>query len=169
MRKEVEKPLEYYLSLKYPVLLVPEPEGGFTALIPDLEGCVSVGETPEEALANVEEARQLWLETAYEHGDPIPLPSTEREYSGRILVRMPKGLHRRLDEEARAEGVSLNQYIVSLLSEAYALGSLKRELTSLRREVARLAEGLRQRTWEGNLEEEWSSPTAGSSRSFTVA
>jgi len=42
---------------------------------PDLEGCVAVGETPEEALANLEEARRLWLETAYEHGDEIPLPS----------------------------------------------------------------------------------------------
>lgn len=64
----MRKPLDYYLSLKYPVLLVAEPEGGYTALHPDLEGCVSVGETPEEA-------RRLWLETAYEHRDEIPLPS----------------------------------------------------------------------------------------------
>jgi len=42
---------------------------------PDLEGCVAVGETPEEALANLAEARRLWLQTAYEHGDEIPLPS----------------------------------------------------------------------------------------------
>ncbi|WP_243028146.1 type II toxin-antitoxin system HicB family antitoxin [Thermus albus] len=74
--------LEYYLNLKYPVLLVPEPEGGFTALIPDLPGCVSVGESPEEAFKNVEEARQLWLETAYEYGDEIPLPSSWRPHRG---------------------------------------------------------------------------------------
>lgn len=127
--------LEYYLNLKYPVLLVPEPEGGFTALIPDLPGCVSVGETQEEALKNVEEARQLWLETAYEYGDEIPLPSPEREYSGRILLRMPKSLHRRLAEEAEAEGVSLNQYILSLLSERSALkavsGRLLQHLASM--------------------------------------
>jgi predicted RNase H-like HicB family nuclease len=42
---------------------------------PDLEGCVAVGETPEEALSNLAEARRLWLETAYEQGDEIPLPS----------------------------------------------------------------------------------------------
>ena len=47
----MRKPLDYYLSLKYPVLLVAEPEGGYTALHADLEGCVSVGDTPEEALA----------------------------------------------------------------------------------------------------------------------
>ncbi|WP_081477216.1 type II toxin-antitoxin system HicB family antitoxin [Thermus sp. CCB_US3_UF1] len=130
------KPLEYYLNLRYPVLLVPEPEGGFTALLPDLEGCVSVGETEEEALANLEEARQLWIETAYEHGDEIPLPSSAKEYSGRILVRMPKSLHRRLDEEARAEGVSLNQFIVSLLSERLPLAVLKRELRVLKEEAS---------------------------------
>lgn len=118
---KLRRDLEYYRSLKYPVLLVPEPEGGFTAFVPDLPGCVSVGETAEEALNNVDEARQLWLETAYEHGDDIPLPSSEREYSGRVLVRMPKRLHRRLVEEAEREGVSLNQYIVSLLSERLAL------------------------------------------------
>jgi predicted RNase H-like HicB family nuclease len=68
------RPLDYYLSLKYPVLLVADPEGGYTALHPDLKGCVAVGETREEALANLEEARRLWLETAYEHGDEIPFP-----------------------------------------------------------------------------------------------
>jgi predicted RNase H-like HicB family nuclease len=67
-------PLERYLGLEYPVLLVPEPEGGYTALHPDLKGCVAVGETPEEALASLEEARRLWLEVAHERGDEIPLP-----------------------------------------------------------------------------------------------
>lgn len=70
----MEKNLEYYLNLRYPVVLVPEPEGGFTALIPDLPGCASVGETPEEALRGVEEARRLWLEVALEYGDQVPLP-----------------------------------------------------------------------------------------------
>jgi antitoxin HicB len=73
------KPLDYYLSLKYPALLVAEPEGGYTALHPDLRGCVAVGETPEEALANLEEARRLWLEVAHERGDEIPLPGAGTE------------------------------------------------------------------------------------------
>jgi predicted RNase H-like HicB family nuclease len=75
----VRKFLDYYLSLKYPALLVAEPEGGYTALHPDIEGCVAVGDTPAEALTNLEEARQLWLETAYEHGDKIPLPGENAE------------------------------------------------------------------------------------------
>jgi len=38
-------PLEYFLSLKYPISIYPEEEGGYTALIPDLPGCMSQGET----------------------------------------------------------------------------------------------------------------------------
>jgi predicted RNase H-like HicB family nuclease len=38
--------LEHYLELEYPAVLVAEPEGGYTAFHPDLEGCVAVGETP---------------------------------------------------------------------------------------------------------------------------
>jgi predicted RNase H-like HicB family nuclease len=74
----MQKPLERYLDLEYPALLAAEPEGGYTAFHPDLKGCVAVGETREEALANLEEARRLWLETAHEHGDEIPLPSARK-------------------------------------------------------------------------------------------
>jgi len=74
----MRKPLERYLDLEYPALLVAEPEGGYTAFHPDLKGCAAVGETREEALADLEEARRLWLETAHEHGDEIPLPSARK-------------------------------------------------------------------------------------------
>jgi predicted RNase H-like HicB family nuclease len=50
----MRKPLERYLGLEHPALLVAEPEGGYTALHPDLKGCVAVGETPEAALARWE-------------------------------------------------------------------------------------------------------------------
>lgn len=75
------KSLDYYLSLKYAISFYPESEG-YTAIIKDLPGCMSVGETLSEAMENIQEARALWVETAYECGDEIPLPSTEVEYSG---------------------------------------------------------------------------------------
>ncbi|MEG3436194.1 type II toxin-antitoxin system HicB family antitoxin [Pannus brasiliensis CCIBt3594] len=69
-------PLEYFLSLKYSIEIHPEQEGGYTALIPDLLGCISQGETLEEVIANIEEARELWIETVYHSGKKdIPLPS----------------------------------------------------------------------------------------------
>lgn len=117
--KQIEKPKpsqEYYLNLQYSVTLYPDPEGGYVAQIKDLPGCLTQGETLEETMANINEARELWIETAYEASDDIPLPSSDNSYSGKLLVRMPKSLHRRLAETAEREGVSLNQYIVSLLS-----------------------------------------------------
>lgn len=137
-RPATRKPLAYYLNLRYPITLVQETEGGYTAMIPDLPGCVSVGETVEEAMAMVEDARRGWLEVAYAHGDEIPLPSTERTYSGKVLVRMPPSLHRRLAEGAEREGVSLNQYIVTLLAENSCLRVLQAELGSLRNQIKKL-------------------------------
>ena len=117
--KAVRQPLEYYLNLKYPITFYSEKEGGYTAIIRDLPGCMTQGETLSEAMENIEEARELWIETVYETGKKdVPLPSTENEYSGRLLLRIPKSLHRHLSEGAEKEGVSLNQYILSLLSEA---------------------------------------------------
>lgn len=68
--------LEYFLSLKYPIAIHPEAEGGYTALIPDLPGCITQGETLEEVIVNIEEARELWIETVHCSGKKeIPLPS----------------------------------------------------------------------------------------------
>ena len=115
--KQIEKlPLADYLNLQYPVTLYPDPEGGYVAQIKDLPGCLTQGETLEEAIANINEARELWIETVYEAGDEIPLPSTDDTYSGKLLLRMPKSLHHHLAEAADRENVSLNQYIVSVLS-----------------------------------------------------
>ncbi|MDZ8089512.1 MAG: type II toxin-antitoxin system HicB family antitoxin [Nostoc sp. DedQUE12b] len=115
--QQIEKPsLEYYLNLQYPVTLYPDPEEGHVAQIKDLPGCLTQGETLEETMANLNEARELWIETAYEAGDDIPLPSSNDSYSSKLLIRMPKSLHRRLAETSEREGVSLNHYIVYLLS-----------------------------------------------------
>jgi len=112
--------LEYYLSLKYPVNIEEAPEGGYFVQIKDLPGCYSQGETIEEALKMIEEARCLWLESMYEDGNEIPLPGSEtaNKYSGKFNVRVPRSLHRKLDEMAEKEGVSLNHFLVSTLSRA---------------------------------------------------
>ena len=69
-----KRPLEYYLNLQYPITLYPDAEGGYVAEIKDLPGCLTQGETLEETIDNINEARELWLETAYESEDEIPLP-----------------------------------------------------------------------------------------------
>jgi antitoxin HicB len=112
------EPLEYYLSLPYSVTLDQDPEGGYVAHIKDLPGCFTQGETLEETMANIREAKELWIETAYDMNDPIPLPSNSMEYSGKLLLRMPKSLHRDLAQKAAAEAISLNHYISSILSKS---------------------------------------------------
>ncbi len=65
-------------KLDYSILVEPLPAedgGGFVATVPDLPGCMSDGETPEEALANVRDAVAAWIEEARALGRPVPEPS----------------------------------------------------------------------------------------------
>ncbi len=66
------------VPLVYPVLVEPlsaEDGGGFLATAPDLPGCMSDGETPEDALRSVREAITEWIEEARRLGREIPKPS----------------------------------------------------------------------------------------------
>lgn len=56
--------------MKLKVVLEPSDEGGFTVYVPSLPGCISEGDTMEEALANIQEAIELYLE----EDEPITLP-----------------------------------------------------------------------------------------------
>lgn len=49
-------------------------DGEYIAIVPDLSGCSASGATPEEALKEVQIAKGLWLESAKDHGDPLPEP-----------------------------------------------------------------------------------------------
>lgn len=62
----------------YPLIVQPlssEDGGGFVAIVPDLPGCMSDGETPEEAVANVRDAIYAWIEAAQDVGHSVPPPS----------------------------------------------------------------------------------------------
>ena len=65
-------------GLEFPVIIEPisvEDGGGFAALVPDLPGCMSDGESPEEALASVRDAIAAWISEAKAIGRPVPRPS----------------------------------------------------------------------------------------------
>lgn len=114
--------LEYYLALPYTEWVRPDTEeGGFYAGVEELPGCMSDGATRAEALEELQDAKQSWIGTALEFGDEIPMPLELEEYSGKILVRAPKSLHRDLARRAALEGVSLNQLCVSLLSRGIGI------------------------------------------------
>ena len=112
----MEKRIEYYMSLPYTIELQQHSEEGWFVKVRELPGCTSQGDTAEEALNMIKEAKELWLEVALEDGDPIPEPRPAESYSGKFVVRLPKSLHRDLVEAASREGISLNQYINVALS-----------------------------------------------------
>ena len=114
----MKKNIEYYLRLPYTRELIPDPEGGWFVRIKELPGCISQGETTEEAIEMIEDAMRGWLEVTLEDGESIPEPRVEEDYSGKFNTRVPKSLHRKLVEAAEQDGVSLNQWISTALAEA---------------------------------------------------
>jgi antitoxin HicB len=107
--------VEGLLARPYRKVITGDPEEGYLAMVPELPGCFTAGETQAEALEMLEDAMAGWFESALERGLTIPEPAGRE--SGRMLIRMPKSIHRRLLERADEEGVSANQLAVSLLAK----------------------------------------------------
>jgi antitoxin HicB len=72
------------------------------------------GSTAEEAVSNCKDAVGLWLREARTRGDFIPRPALV--YSGKMTLRIPASLHRRIAEEAEREGISINQWVMYKLA-----------------------------------------------------
>jgi antitoxin HicB len=114
---KTEKDLNYYMNLPYTIVLKKYPDGGYFAEVRELPGCMTEADNKEEALTMIDDAMQGWIEIAIQDGRPIPEPLDE-SYSGRILLRTPKSLHKALLDRAKGEGVSLNQYLLYQLSKS---------------------------------------------------
>jgi antitoxin HicB len=119
----VKKDVTYYVGLPYTLEVRLDEDGGWFSHVRELPGCISQGDTAEEALRNLQEVLPLWVESAIESGYAIPEPRPIEEYSGKFLVRVPRSLHRELAERAEAEGVSLNQLVTAALSRQVGQGS----------------------------------------------
>lgn len=118
------KTADYYLKLPYEMTIRPDEEGDWIARIEELEGCIAHGESREEALRRLDEAKEVWIEESLAAGQPIPEPTPEEALpSGKWLQRTPRSLHKNLSRLARIEGTSLNQLVTSIL--ARYVGSLE--------------------------------------------
>ena len=116
------KNLEFYMQLSYKMEIIEDKyEGGFVVKYPDLPGCISCGETLENAIENAKDAKKVWIAAALEDNIEIPMPDDIDNYSGQFKLRMPKSLHKSLSEHAKREGISMNQYCIFLLSRNDAL------------------------------------------------
>ncbi len=103
-----------------------EEGGGFLISFPDLPGCMSDGETIEEAIYNGRDVFLAWVSAQADMGREIPSPSyrvpeTEPPMSGKFVQRMPKSLHDKLAVLAKQEGVSLNTLVLTFIAEGVGM------------------------------------------------
>lgn len=120
------KTIDEYMSLPYRLEIIPDAEeGGYAARYPELPGCITVGETIEEAVSNANDAKRAWLEAALEEGIRIAEPMQTDDFSGQFKLRIPKSLHKQLYENAKLEGLSMNQYCLFLLAQSCAQRSVR--------------------------------------------
>lgn len=112
-------PFEAYTHVVSPYSA--EDGGGFLITFPDLPGCMSSGETEAEAISNGREAFESWVSERAEARKTVPEPEYRfgpvPTVSGRFVTRVPKSVHAKLVERAKAEGVSLNTLVLSYIAE----------------------------------------------------
>jgi antitoxin HicB len=112
------KTMQEYLKLPYTIEMIQQSDGSWFVGVKELPGCISQGDTPEDAVEMIHDAMRAWIEVALEDGMPVPEPQVDEEYSGRFMVRVPRSLHRQLVQTADRQGVSLNAYCIAVLAQA---------------------------------------------------
>jgi len=123
VKSNVKHDLEYYLNLPYTIILErwDESKGPYwVARVAELPHCMIHGNTPEEAIKEIEEVKKDWIKSNLKRGLPIPEPSP-RKYSGKMILRISPSLHKLLVQRAEVEGMSLNQYMSTALATSVGL------------------------------------------------
>ena len=92
-----------------------EEGGGYLVEYPDIPGCMSDGETIEEAIMNGREALLDCIEVFKESGRKIPKPTIE---AAQWRQRLPRTLYSKLTKQAANEGVSINSLVTAIIAEA---------------------------------------------------
>jgi antitoxin HicB len=114
--------VDRFLELPYHIVLVRDEAEGesrpWIARVEELPGCEARDETSEGAARAVSQAMEQWLADAVEKGAPVPEPRRTSSHSGRLLLRIPQGLHAELAHRADREEVSLNGLITGMLAGA---------------------------------------------------
>jgi antitoxin HicB len=105
-----------YLQKPYARIVIPTEPSGFHAEVLEFPGCFAQGDTVGEAYANLESAAESWIDSALALGQEIPEPSSNLAYSGRIVLRLPRSIHRQAAKLAEREQCSLNTFLVSAVA-----------------------------------------------------
>ena len=113
MKTRTNRNLEAYQFTVRP--LSKEEGGGYLVEYPDIPGCMSDGETIEEAIANGREALRDCVAVFQESGRKVPKPGIE---AAQWRQRLPRTLYSKLTVQAENEGVSINSFVTAIIAEA---------------------------------------------------
>jgi antitoxin HicB len=118
---------------KYSINLVwSDEDSAYMATIQEFPGLSAFGDTPEEAVREARKAVKGFIKVYQEDNCKIPEPTTISPYSGQLRIRIPKSLHATISSEAKSENISLNTYIVNLLSERNAYNKTIKEFEEIK-------------------------------------
>ncbi len=106
-------------------------DNGFIASIPGVQALSAFGNTNEIALSELKIAAEAYFQSLKKAGKTFPPECKVISFSGQIRLRMPKSLHAALSNGAEEEGVSLNTYMVTLLSERHMEQKLFKKISDL--------------------------------------
>ena len=115
---KIKERVKEIIGRPYTRELVKNEDGTWFTRIVEFPGCMTEGHNAPEALTNLDDAMEAWIEVHLEDGDPIPEPLTAEHFSGKFVVRVAKTLHRDLSLRAEHEGISLNQFVATQLAKA---------------------------------------------------
>ncbi len=120
MEDELKQKVDYYMKLPYTITIERREEQGgyYVARYLELPHFLMTGDTPEEAVKDLEAEKREWFQFNIERGNKIPLPLKSRKYSGKIVLRMSPNLHECLIRLAELQGTSLNSFMVKALAQA---------------------------------------------------
>ncbi len=124
MRQGRRRIIADVLKKPYARIFRVEEEGGYSTEVLEFRGCFSSGDSVEEAMANLEDAMRVWVQSQIDQERTIPEPLAQREYSGRMTFRLPPATHEMAAEMAAAAGVSLNRWLSDAVAKAAGAGSI---------------------------------------------
>ena len=125
----MEQSPKKFLALPYTREFVRDENGAYSASIVEMPGCFAIGDDIAEANANLDDAAESWILSELDQGRSIPDPLGEGAFSGKLVVRLPKSLHRQAARLALRESASLNTFIVMALSAWIGSKSLVEQIT----------------------------------------
>src|ERR1041385_8765993 len=110
-------------------------DDSYIAVIPEFPGVSAFGKSPEDAIAEVRVALQLYMDSYDDEALPLRKPHSRHLHSGEIGVRLPMGLLRVASLLAFGEGISLKSFIVTAVAEKIRGQRITPRITEKMREV----------------------------------